>query len=682
MKLLPFALLAMAFAFSGMAYASQPAINASLQSFLAEYLPNSTIANYSYISSGNFIIMQSSNNYMVLSKNPYSFVTNSSVAYNVIKNYSMALYSRNLTEAISALNKSVTAFVTQSMPSINECLLHTGINMSNTCTVSNFCYPCMQVPACSNLLSNTSTQPIATSAISNFSNQYHIYEKAFAGFSNAVSNSNSSNAYMHINAIISNASLIASVPSALLYNPLFPVPHGFNTSLFKTCPYFVTLSSPWYCQSLSFCNRINFNSTLLAEISNEINAIKAIPISNQKMQSAANAAVALANSYIEPVLQARKANAVTELVDRLSPLYKAAMNNATAALSVSADPQLAAMANQLTAAFNNLSSNGIYMNLSNANSSIMKLLNEMMPISSNILSSYYMLANESKKLEALALKAELNYPSNAKIAELAAKAQEYGIMLSNSINSSQMPMLKANMSLIGNSLNSFGNPFTMPMLVKSTDGWFASVLAYLIPGSIQSKISLAPFYAALFPFIIGIALLLLLYQLTYARLSRKKRIKATKDVKHAWMKLFLVLFIIVAIYSYVTFAYASQANSFLPVSGFLNSLHNPHLVILVNQNYAFNISVMSCVASIEQSMRNETNVSIIAEHNMQCNTLSNSSVGSVDCLNPLLLRGIPVVLINENGSYVSYKGMYGNMLYASGPATIGSSCTLAYLLKQ
>ncbi len=682
MKLLPFALLAIAFAFSGMAYAAPSATSTSLQAFLAEYIPNSTIANYSYISSGSFVIMQNGNNYMVVSRNPYSFVTNSSTAYNALMNYSLALYNRNLTADIYTLNASVTSFVGQSMPSINECLLHTGINMSNACTASNFCYPCQQVPACSSLLSNTSTQPIATSAISNFSTQYYIYEKAFAAFSSSVSQVNSSNAYLHINAITSNASTLASVPAALLHNALFPVPSGFNMSLFKSCPYFVSLSSPWYCQSLNFCSRINFNSTLLAEISNEINAIKAIPLSSQKIYSDANAAVALANSYIEPVLQARKANAVAGLVNKLAPLYNSAMDNATAALSVSADPQLSVMANQLSSAFKNLSNNGIYMNLSNANSSIMKLVNEMAPLSSNILSSYYMLVNESKKLEALALKAELNYPSNAQIAEFAAKAQAYGLLLSNGINSSQLPVLKANMSLISNSLNALGSPFTLAMLVKSTDGWFASLLAYLIPGSIQSKMALAPFYAALLPFLIGIALLLLLYRLTYVRLSNKKRIKPSKEVKHAWLKLFLVLFIIVVIYSYITFAYASQANSFLPVSGFINSLHSPHLAILVNQNYAFNISVMSCVASIEQNMHNETNVSIIAENNMMCNMLSNSSVSSVDCINPLLLRGIPVVLINENGSYVSYKGMYGNMLYASGPATIGSSCTLSYLLKQ
>ncbi|MEM3476966.1 MAG: hypothetical protein QW045_02530 [Candidatus Micrarchaeaceae archaeon] len=659
-----------------------PVLNASMHAFLEQYMPNSTIANYSYSLEGNYVIMNSSKAFMVLSLHPYSFVVNASLAYNAIYAYLLGEYNAKVFSYLQALNASINSFVASGMPSIHACLVQTGLNASSSCTAANFCFPCQTVPACSALLSNTSTQPIITYAISNFSQQYSVYEHAYTNFENLYASTNISNAYSNAFLLSEYAEQIMSVPANLQHNPLFPIPTGFNFALFKACPVFVTLSSPWYCRSLSYCQPLHFNATASMQANSSIASLESMAIPNSTIKSYAENAVGLANSYMQPVLIAQKEKILSEFFNSTKPLYNSTISNATNASMHVYNSLLEGMVSSFKDEFASVQANGIYANVSLASNTMAALASKINSLSRNLSEEYANLSRAYANARSLALEKELEYPSSASIASLAAMVRASAP--SGKVNSTAIPMLMANLSNASASLSSINSPSTMAMFVKSTSGWFASMLAYIMPGSIASKQAAAPFYASLLPFIIGMIILLILYQATYARLSKKKRIKKDKSVKMAWMKMFLILFIGVLAYSYVVYSYAASANSFLPINAFIQSVQSSKdVAILVNQNVAFNASTDSCIASVLQNLRSlGKNVSVITENNMQCNILSNSSVGSLDCINPMLLHGLPVIFINDNGSYISYRGIYGNMLYASGSMASGPSCPIATVLGK
>ncbi|MEM0154837.1 MAG: hypothetical protein QW814_03330, partial [Methanothrix sp.] len=228
-------------------------------------------------------------------------------------------------------------------------------------------------------------------------------------------------------------------------------------------------------------------------------------------------------------------------------------------------------------------------------------------------------------------------------------------------------------------------------LVKGVDGGIVSSMLYGSSASIASKEASAPLYAALISFIIALVLILAFYGLTYVRLSHKHKIRNSKRVKRAWLFLFIGLLIIGLIYAAITYSIASAASSFMPVSSFMARAASSNTVLIaINGTNTLSLSGISsgslgCAGSLQQTLKNAgKRTGIIAVQNYTC-TVSNatsSSSGSA-CYNDILGSGTPLIQIDQsNSSYVSYKGMYGTVLYASGASATGADCYLNTMLEQ
>jgi hypothetical protein len=203
---------------------------------------------------------------------------------------------------------------------------------------------------------------------------------------------------------------------------------------------------------------------------------------------------------------------------------------------------------------------------------------------------------------------------------------------------------------------------------------------------ISSKIGAGALYAALLSFIIGVALLLLFYFGTYHRLRRHKRIRHTKRVRKAWHLLFILLFILMLLYAYMTYTYANLAAEFMPASGFFaRAVSSNAIVVAINTNSAnvLNSSVSNCAAALSKSLiAFNKSVQSIRLSNYSCVSSSTSNTVSQDCYNSVLNSDTPVIQINANAdSYIVYNGLYGTVLQASGSPTYGSSCVLNSLVR-
>ncbi|EQD38068.1 conserved hypothetical protein, secreted, partial [mine drainage metagenome] len=114
------------------------------------------------------------------------------------------------------------------------------------------------------------------------------------------------------------------------------------------------------------------------------------------------------------------------------------------------------------------------------------------------------------------------------------------------------------------------------------------------------------------------------------------------------------------------------------------------VLIAINGTNTLSLSGISsgslgCAGALQQTLKNAgKRTGIIAVQNYTC-TVSNVTAGASGtiCYNDILGSGTPLIQIDEaNSSYVTYKGMYGTVLYASGSAASGTSCYLNTMLKH
>jgi len=147
------------------------------------------------------------------------------------------------------------------------------------------------------------------------------------------------------------------------------------------------------------------------------------------------------------------------------------------------------------------------------------------------------------------------------------------------------------------------------------------------------------------------------------------------------MLLFIVLIIIVAAASLLTYMYAQGADTFMPVSAFLNGVSGSNAIyLLVNTSIAANGSVAQCASSVAATLAlHHKTVYSLNFTGYSCTT--QTGVSGAACFNRILASGIPAILLTTGNSTLSFKGFYGNTLYASGSALRGSSCLLSDVLR-
>ena len=665
-------------------------ISPSLHAFLSTYIPNSTINSSTFynltVNGRPYSVMQIQPYRFILINlsSPYSIVLNYSAAYPVFDSFLPSHFSPNMT-AISNLQHNVSAIYNQSKANLALCITYTGMNYTIANSSIPITYGCTYLPGCTSVLANPESAIFIEKGMQDFYNSYSAYNSSYLKFESLYNSINPSNSRSYLPQVINYTSTIASTPSSLLYNQLFPPPAGFNDNLFKNCPVIVTLSSPWYCQLLSYCPPPNFNTTDASNIQKIDSSLSSLPVSNSSIRTISKNATALAEQYVEPVLQSEYGAEFRSLVNYTRPLYEAALNNASYISSKVYNSSLAGLASELNSTYMRVLNLGINQNMTMSNRTLSYMIHEVESAYRNVSKAYFSTYNEAIASSGAILGAELNNPNDKAVLSLASQQQNVLAEFSAPMNYSELSNVSSVEASLTSSANKYSAPFSMPVFVKSVDGWFMDGLAFAIPGSIGSKMASAPIYAALLSFIIGIILLFLFYRFTYAKLSKKHRIKNEKRIKRSWMMLFAALFIIVLIYAFVTYAFAAGTNLYMPLGVFTSSVYSSHhVIIMLNQSYLSNASVASCITHLQQNLASsKVNSTLISESSNKCDIISSgNAVYDSDCMNQLLGSGNPFISVNVNATtHISYRGAYGNELSTGGSAVSGSECYLSLLFK-
>jgi len=665
--------------------------NAQLIHYLNTYMPNSTIDAYAFfnISIGNnhYIIMKHMYQYsfiVINSTQNFSIIENASQIYEILKPFVLNTYTPNST-VLNLLNASMQKFEAQAAPPLNDCRQETGLDQY-TCNASNACFSCQTVPICGKWMPYYGGPTgVLGLGIMNFSAQYSNLTSNYTMFSNALHTmqSNPGKSIQVLKAAINN---IAHTSYVLPQNPLFPPPHNFTASQMASCSsYSIPTQEPWYCVDIGMCEYTTFNSSLLTSMQNTVHELSMLPLSNSSIEQLSVNSSKLAISFIKPVETAKYEAVFSSFMNATMPIYNSTLGAATALLSRVSNTTLSMSVSRLEGTYAEIKKLGINQSISLSNTELMEAIANTSALSAKLDALYAPLNSSSFNNSIALIKYQLDFKNiPPELAQLSARQQSIHLALVQGISSSSINSYISNETSIKDSLARFaGTPFTLAAFVKGFDGSMVSSMLYGSNAPIQSKIAGAPAYAALISFIIGLIILLLIYSLTYARLKKRKKIRINRRVKRTWSVLFILLFVLVLIYAYATYAYAQSANTFLPVSIFTSLLHSSSsAVIMVNDSSSLSVQQLLCAASLQKELKYlGKSVAVFAVENYSCIT-SNATLSGLQCSNKFLADGIPVIYMGSGAqSSIIYKGMYGNILYAQGNITYGSTCVLSSILK-
>jgi hypothetical protein len=670
-----------------LAFALIPYANASISPnfnvFLSQYLNQSAITNATFynqsVGSYSYIIMELSNGQIIVvnSTHGFSVVLNTSTAYSALHPYLLEKYYPNST-ITAQLNRDLSSFQRTSNPPLNDCLVETGLSTA-TCTIANACYSCLTVPNCNDAMLQTGGPTgVLGTAIVNFSQSYKQLNYSYSAYRAAVSNITVNNTYQDLLVLQDAIQNISAASSTMPHNPLFPLPQGFNPSTLAGCPAVPIPSSPWYCKSLGYCEYLNFNSTALYDMQAIVTNLLSKPVSNASIMAYAINSTIAAKAFVQPI----EVKAMISVLAEFYPEYNTTVLNVASLLASFHNTSLSAQLAKLQNTFGMLQSYNLKMNASQYNKTLSAEFSNLSSEYASLNSKYSVLRSDVRNTTAIVLSKELDYQIEPpKLAAVAYLQQRLNSRIVSGINSSQYSNISSTLQQIRSQVNGIGTPISMPALVKSVDG---GIITGIIAGSTQSipsKEAAAPLYAAIISLIIAIVLIIAFYFMTFHRFSKKQRLHLTHGAKRAWIFLFVILALLGGAYTYMTYAYAASANSFLPVGGFASQVAAKGSIAIAYNGTAAssNSSIVQCTSALSQTLKSYFNksVSTIVLRNYSCISSSNPDYSSPYCLNQLLANGTPVVVVGQSqNSSIVYKGMYGYIGYASGVAVEGNACYL------
>ena len=671
-----------------MGNASSVSVNASMQSFLSAYVSSAVIAqsNFTAISYGNgsYLLMQiSPNNEMLINvtHGRYQFVLQNNQIAAILTPYLENKYYPS-SAALAQLNGTFNSYVNQTSSQLSKCVDVSGLNRITiskaTINANNMTLACSYVPLCKSTFSGTGgpTGPLVAGML-NFSAHYLNYTSAISAFHSALSSLNASDYGTEMSSASSAISSLISLSSTITLNQLFPPTSSISSAEYDACANYGSdlAAAPWYCGSIGLCPPTTINTAALNNASTQVSALEALPVGSASVNAYAAQINSTEQQYVVPVLKKINSGLYASLITPLLSKYNATIPNVTFLLSHFESPGLSAAFSALKNEYNSVTSAGLDQNVTDAAIALGSALNATIKAYGNASVQYMPTYSASLNDTAAIMLAELNYryvPSS--LLRLASMQSSIESSLSGAVNGTQLVSLSSQISNVTSKVATFSAPMSTAVFVKGIDGSFIGALTSQST-STAAKLASAPLLAAILSAIIGIILVFLFYLATYHRLRHRHRIRHSRRVRKAWLVLFVVLAVLVLIYSYSTYAIASSGNSFLPASSFFSALNAHHSVAVVlneSPGNAVNESVILCASSLYKSL-NAAGKSVIAVPILN----GTCQEGSPSCYPSLLANNTPIIQLNpQPASSIIYKGMYGTVLYASGNATYGSSCRL------
>ncbi len=652
---------------------------AQFYTFLGKYLSQSEINTTTFYnqSVGNFtyvIINLKSGNYALINttNGMYSFVLDNSTAYAVLSPFSVVhFYPSNQT--LQQLNSTMNAYERTAAPPITSCLQETGLTSGSTCTLTNGCQSCQTVPICRKLASAVGTS--VYTGIINLSSEYRLLNASYRLYFSSLAGINTTNAYTSLQAMQGATNNISIVATTLPKNLLFPLPPGIPPSNFSKCSSYVTGQGPWYCYSLGFCYSLSFNSTVLKGIQTTISGILAQPISSPKIHAFANLTV----QYDVVLLTPQYRSQISALITLYSNQYNATTKNATALLAQFYNPNLNSSLKSLQATYAQLVDYNYRKNASTYNTTLKQQFANLSSIYTPLAQQYSTLQAISTNNTATIILRELDFQTEpSSLAVLASQQQSINVQLSNTINSSAYSSIYAQLTSVKSGLGAY-HPYSFASFTKAVDGGVVSAILAGSNAPIPSKQGTAPFYVLLISALFVAVIIVVIYFTTFYRLGRRRRLHLHRKARQAWLFLFIALAVIGGIISYLNYTFAAQANTFLPIDGFLGQLssHSNAVIAFNSTAAAANQSLQQCASSLQATL-NSTHKTV---HTITMQNYTCTSGGPAGCFDAYLGNGTPVIVLGQGADYILYKGMYGHALYAAGFDASGRSCYLNTVIK-
>ena len=490
---------------------------------------------------------------------------------------------------------------------------------------------------------------------------------------------NPSNYTTNINGMTSALSSIAAITGTIQENPIFPQPSNITISMATgVCSQYIPPAGPWWCYAIGYCEGTTFNNSELNSAILQLDSLKSLPASDSAIRSVAANSTSLAYNYLNKVVNAQKTAQFNAIMGSILPSYNSTVANASMLASRINNATLSYSLQSLELAFTAIRGKGANQNLTAANQVLRSKIANVSAIYSQINSAYGNIFGLASNNTRSILVKELdvrNVPTS--LAGLASREESLNSQLTGGLTVSAAAPILSGLKSVQSSLMFAFTPISFASIVKIFDGGIINSLLSGSSAPITSKLSGGATYAAMISLAVAVALFLLFYLFVYRKLVEKHKIKHNiKRVKRAWRMLFAALLVIAVAYVALTYVYAVSATTFLPFSGFLNSVKGSSNVYIA-YNGTVGSSTLACVSALKSSLTAlGKNVTTISLDNYSCAASSDLSLAGTDCLNGLLSASKPVIIMGSGSPSIVYKGLYGRVLYAAGSAASGSSCIL------
>ncbi|MDE1860347.1 MAG: hypothetical protein KGH72_01370 [Candidatus Micrarchaeota archaeon] len=636
-----------------------------------------------------YIALSSQNNIDFLvnvSSTPYLIVLNGSTIAAILRPelINQSLASVNTSSLVSQMQQFETA--NNAAKNLTACYNITGLNRFS-CTLANQCQACGSVPLCHKYL-DASGGPSGSFAagVMLFSTEYTQLESNFTKFTSGAMTINGSNAGATVPQISSAYNSISSLTQSITHNPIFPPPAGVNYNLCTGAGNSkVNVSSPggpWYCNSLPYCPTPFFQQSKLSSIQTTISQLESLPLTDPQIESLASNISQKENSYVLPILTARKAKELATTLNTTLSGYSTLIFATNTLLTHISNSTLAADESALMRNVSTLEANYLNLNITAYAANLSKQITSFSRVYASANATYSNDVKLARNNTALILELQLNTMAPSQSAsslgfqEAALETQLSSRISSISALNSNLLAINSQAAALGS--GGFGDPFQE--LSRGIDAPIVRVMLGAENMPSAAAIASAPFYAMIPSLIIGLILLGLVF---YKYNSLKHRHKLRNDPRTAanWRKLFAAAVILVAIYLAVTYSLAASASSFAPVSTFHSSLSASNTLV-VALNGTTSTAMINCSGRIATAAKAiNKSVQTLRISNATC-LVGGTPQGLGTCLNPYLAKNTPVVVLTQgNSTHIGMYSYYGTILSATGNDVFMNSCPIAALIR-
>ena len=618
-----------------------------------------------------FVINESSGTFVTGTNNIYGIIS----AYTINQSYSQSNFS-SLAVQMQKYQKSSAA-------PLADCLQETGLNTGATCTLSNVCESCRNVPVCSKVL-NAVGGPATPFGygVMQFESNYSALQAAYSSFFAAVNSINPSNVGSTMSQISSSVQSISQISSTFGENPIFP---PTQSASFQNCigagsasTSNVPLSGgvPWYCNALGFCQTLTYNTTILSNINSEISSLNALPFSRQQIESIAAAANSTENTYVTPIINKEKGAVLAGILNSTLSGYSSIVNGSKALLGHISNATLSQELARLEGNYTKLTGSYANINLTEYNSLLAGQFGNVSNLYSSLNASYSSLLSEAQNNTGSILSLELKSSSESpSLASLAFTQLQINKELSGSV--SNLTQIKSRLDAVKLAVNGMGvteNP------ASAISRYLGSAIAVAVAGVFhlpyRSNVALAPIFASM-PSIALFVLSLLLLMGSYSPIrhhGKQSNLLANKAKKEKGRGKLWFAAVVLLLYLLASLWLSYGNNSSAPASAVSSVVASAHTVVIAT-NGTQTAGMLQC-ASLLDSKLSSLNKTVVRASLSGDKCTSGSTVETTDaCLNGYALHGVPVLMLtNSSASGISIYSFFGTMVSSSGNSTVLSRC--------